>query len=292
MTGRHIRDIALVAAFVAIAVAALWPERGAKPVDEGRAPRGATAEGAEGGRDRAAGEPGRTAPEPSIPASAISAMPLAVGARWTYHVDGPKDLLPGDEWTMEIRAVPADGQPGEVAVGFGVEREFFPIWEDDAGIRFAGLPYNAPLEFSGTRPSSVEGKLVPPRRGLVEGASWTQILSREVQHEMATPKGIMEKVAARGVQTDRALAGEVSDVIVPAGRFQARRVDWTCRLELVRNKRPILDPLTAKAFRTEIMWIAEGVGIVRRRVEHAFPAKTVITFDLVSTTVSPPRGGV
>jgi hypothetical protein len=289
MTGNRIRDFVLIAAFVAIAVAALWPDRGGRSADDARAEKG-PASGA-GGTGRGAIRETPPPPEPVIPASTDAALPLAVGARWVYHVDGPKDRLPGTEWTMEIRSLPAGDRPGEVAVGFGLEREFFPIWSDGGAVRFAGLPFTAPLEFSGTRPSSVGGTLTPSRRGLVEGAAWSQILTREVAHVMATPKGGSEKVTARGVQTDRALAGELADVIVPAGRFSARRVDWTCRLDLMRGKRPILDPLTAKAFRTEIMWIAPGVGVVRRRVEHAFPEKAVFTFDLTSTTIAPPREG-
>jgi hypothetical protein len=79
---------------------------------------------------------------------------------------------------------------------------------------------------------------------------------------------------------------------VPAGRFSARRIDWTSRIELAAGARPVLDPLTAEPFRTEVMWVAEGVGIVRRRVEHSIPTKAVVTFDLVSYTVPPPAGGV
>lgn len=283
------RDLILIGAVVAIAVAALWPAA---------SPEGDAGTGAGGPAGASTGAP---APQPDRPTGAVpaapappsgsSAFPLVEGARWIYHVEGPKALVPSNEWTMELRALPSAAGPGEIAAGFGEEREAFPVWDDGGRVRFAGLPFTAPLEFSKNVPISVEGSLFPAGGLIPEGASWEQVMVREVVHEMATEKGRPEGVPARCVETDRALAAELADVVVPAGTFPARRVDWTCRVELFRGKRPILDPLTAKAFRTEIMWIADGVGIVRRRVEHAFPSKAIVVFDLLDTTIPPPRGG-
>jgi hypothetical protein len=290
MKSNRTRDIVLIAAVVAVAVAALWPAKSPQKEDEAGEEKGAKAERVTSPSSGDAARKRVEAPAPVVAAKG-SAFPLVAGARWVYHVEGPKDLVPDSEWTMEVRSVPVGSEPGEIALGFGVERQLFPIWDDEGRIRFAGLPFTAPLEFTGTRATSVEGVFLPAGRGLVEGAAWSQTLNRDVSHEMMSPKGSAEKIAARGVETDRAIAGELADVIVPAGKFPARRVDWTCRLELLRGKRTILDPLTAKAFRTEIMWVAEGVGIVRRRVEHVFPSEVVIVFDLMSTTLSTPRDG-
>ncbi|MCK9459190.1 MAG: hypothetical protein M0R80_06090 [Proteobacteria bacterium] len=283
MKARHVRDLLLVAAVVAIAVAAVVPSRAPdrEPVaaDRGDAPKEEPPE--------PPAQEARGAPTP-----AVTAFPIAAGATWVYHVEGPEELVPSDRWTLEVRALPEGDAPGEVAVGFGAERSSHPFWIEGGAVRLAALPFVEPLELSGPKPGAIEGFLVPPRRGLGDGAAWSQSFARSGEHEMTDAKGRTERVAVRGTQIDRALAGELADVTVPAGTFPARRIDWTARVELFVGKRPVLDPLTAKPFRTEILWVSEGVGIVRRRVEHAIPDETVVTFDLVSYTVPPPAGGI
>jgi hypothetical protein len=293
MKTQHVRDILLIAAVLAIAVAALLPSRSPKPNDgsAGRADDAARAH-----ETATAVKPASSAPGSGGTKGAVSPedteFALAVGSSWVYHVEGPRELVPDDSWTMEVRSLPAGAEPGEVAVGFGEERTMHPFWIDGGAIRLAALPFVEPLEFRGSRSSEIGGFLVPARRDFGEGAVWSQSYVREGTHEMTTPKGQTVRVDVRGVQTDRALAGELADVIVPAGSFSARRIDWTGRIELSAGKRPVLDPLTAAPFRKEILWVSESAGIVRRRVEHAIPDEVVVTFDLVSYTVPPPAGGV
>jgi hypothetical protein len=293
MKTQHIRDILLIVAALAIAVAALLPARSPEPEDAsaGRVDDSAKEQVAAPVEKVASASPGSGDAKGAV-SPEDTAFALAVGTSWVYHVEGPKELVPDDRWTMEVRSLPSGGAPGEVAVGFGVERAMHPFWIDGGAIRLAALPFVEPLEFLGSRSSEIGGLLVPARRNLVEGAVWSQSYRREGSHEMTTPKNQTVRVDVRGVQTDRALAGEQAEVIVPAGSFSARRIDWTGRIELSDRGRPVLDPLTAKPFRKEILWVSEGVGIVRRRVEHAIPDEAVVTFDLVSYTVPPPAGGI
>jgi len=296
MKANHVRDLVLIAAVLAIAVAAILPARSPKPEEDAAADRG---------DERAPGPVAAPAAKGATPAAkardgggkgaapfADAVFALAPGSTWVYHVEGPKELVPDNRWTMEVRSLPDGDVPGEVAVGFGAERVMYPIWNDGGAIRLAALPFVEPLEFRGSRPIEVGGFPVPARRDLGEGAVWSQSYERTGEHEMTTSKGQAVRVEVRGKQTDRALAGELADVTVPAGRFSARRVDWTARIELFEGKRPVLDPLTAKPFRTEILWVSERVGIVRRRVEHSIPDEAVVTFDLVSYTISPTAGGI
>jgi hypothetical protein len=294
MQTNRLKDIILIAAVVAIAVAALLParapapaerppERRDRPPDEG-APGAGT-----GVAKPAAPAPPERAPGPTSAPS--TAFVVAVGSAWVYHVEGPGELVPDNRWTLEVRSLPDGEAPGEVAAGFGAERLTYPLWIEGGAIRLAALPFVEPLELRGTRPTAVEGILVPSRGAFGEGAVWSQRYERGGEHEMTNAKGKPARVAVQGVQNDRALAGEQAVITVPAGSFPARRVDWTGRIELAAGARPVLDPLTAAPFRKEVMWIATGVGIVRRRVEHALPTETVITFDLVSYTIPPTAGG-
>jgi len=295
MKANHVRDIVLVAAVLAIGVVALLPAKSPEPKDRS-AGRG---EDAARGREAPPAEKGsgpapvpRVEPGSSATPAADTVFPIAAGSSWVYHVEGPDELVPEDRWTMEVVSLPEGAAPGEVVVGFGAQRASFPLWIEGGAIRLGAFPFVEPLELLGTSPTGIEGFLVPSRRDFGEGAVWSQSYAREGTHEMTTPKGDAVRVDVRGVQTDRALAGELADVTVPAGRFPARRVDWIGRIELKDGKRPVLDPLTAKPFRTEILWVSEAVGIVRRRVEHAIPAEAVVTFDLVSYTFPPPAGDV
>ena len=111
---------------------------------------------------------------------------------------------------------------------------------------------------------------------------WTHGYERQVTHSIQDDRGRVHKRRARAEQADRATVLDRHEVVVPAGRFDAYRIEWTGRVSLLIGKRPVLDGLTAERFRTETTWFAPGIGMVRRRVSYAGSAKDSVTFNLLS----------
>ncbi len=278
------RDILLLVVAVALVVAALLPT-GEKedPREEDSTPPFADSE-----PDPDPAEPSTTKvqirPGAAKPAQGVDHLflPLVKGSMWIYRVEGPDDLNLAETWSMKVTRVPTDEEPGEIEAGFGEEMMAYGMWKKGESVRLDGLPFVEPLQFRGNRPTAVNGSFLPFSSAMIEGAVWKHIYKRDVVHESPDKHGVIHMQKASGEQADRAMVGEMEVIIVAAGRFETKRIDWLGRLELRAGGRTVLAGLTTEPFRFETTWMAKGIGIVRRRVEYPTPnGSKVITFDLV-----------
>jgi len=282
--GTKTRDVILLLAVVALVVLAFLPggdregghEKTTGDPDEADAGEDAPLV-ADDDRDRQAGR-GTAPPLEGVP---HRLMPIVAGSSWSYRVSGPPRLAPSDSWTMTIETLPEGDQPGTVAVGFGDAREARPYWLDGGAVRLDGLPLVEPLEFLGNRPAKISGSLLPPQATIVTGAVWAQEFERNVTHAITDERGKRHERKAIARQRDRAVAREIHEVDVPAGRFDARRIEWTGRVSVFFGKRPVLDGLTSEPFRSETTWFAAGIGMVRRSVSFGGSMRDSVTFNLV-----------
>ncbi len=212
-------------------------------------------------------------------------LPLVAGSSWVYRVDGPKDLVPSDTWTMKLTELPREEDPGTLEVGFG-DRPMTKthIWSDQGTLRLDGLPLTEPLKYLGNRPTGVTGYFIPQAGAIGRGAVWRQELAREVVHRFRDSRGKPQERPAKAMQRDRAEVEDEEEVTTPAGRYQAFRVYWLSRIEIKVKKRLILDRLTDEPYRKEIMWLTPGIGVVRRRIEYPGVRAGRISFDLLHYT--------
>jgi hypothetical protein len=102
----------------------------------------------------------------------------------------------------------------------------------------------------------------------VEGAVWTLRTEARINHRYLDKDGLRREQAAEAVQTDRAQVGKYEWVSVPAGRYNALRVQWLSRIAVKTKGRPVLERLTTEPYRREEMWISPGIGIVKRSIEY------------------------
>ncbi|MBW2276771.1 MAG: hypothetical protein JRF63_04720 [Deltaproteobacteria bacterium] len=284
--GTKLRDVILLLAVVALVVLAFLPS-GDKDEPEPEtaptvAPDDADAPGPEIAVEDQVSEQrlesGSAPPATDLP---HVLFPIVAGSLWVYRVSGPDHLVPSDTWTLSIESVPVDGEPGVVSVGFGDTREQRPIWLDDGKLRMDGLPLVEPMEFLGNLPEIVSGSLLPSAGSIVIGAVWTQDYERKVVHKITDARGKPHDRKAVARQKDRAIAKEIHEVDVPAGRFDARRIEWIGRVSISVGGRPVLDGLTSEPYRYETTWFTAGIGMVRRRVSYGDSMKDSVTFNLV-----------
>jgi len=283
MSGKT-RDILLLVVAVALVTAALIPTGEEEDLKDGDS----TLPETRGESDSDLAEPStakeRIRPGAAKPAKGIDHLfwPLVEGSEWIYRVEGPDDLNLAETWSMKVTRVPTDEEPGEIEMGFGEKMAAHGVWKERESIRLEGLPFVEPLRFRGNRPTAVDGSFLPFPSAMIEGAVWKHIYKRDVVHGSPDKHGKIHMQKAGGEQIDRATVGETEVVIVAAGRFEAKRIDWLGRLELRAGERTVLAGLTTEPFRFETTWMAKGIGMVRRRVEYPTPnEKKVITFDLI-----------
>ena len=284
--GTKLRVVILLLAVVALVVLAFLPSGGEDAPEpepsptEGAGEDGAPQDETETVDSDSAAKPssGAAAPLTDVP---HALMPVVAGSSWTYRVAGPPHLASADTWTMSIKTAPTDVEPGVLEVGFGDAREQRSIWLEDGKLRTDGLPFVEPMEFMGNRPEKVAGSLLPSPASLIAGAVWVHEYERKVIHEITDDRGKTHERKAVANQTDRATAQEVHEVDVPAGRFDARRIEWIGRVAISVGKRPVLDGLTSEPYRSETTWFAPGIGLVRRRVAYGDSMKDSVTFNLL-----------
>jgi hypothetical protein len=214
-------------------------------------------------------------------------FPLEAGTTWVYRVSGLSTLGTSDTWTMRVIAEPLGNQPGLIESGFGTNLTVSRVWLDYGAIRFAGLPFVEPLDLTGGIPSTVTGKLVPHPKAMIEEAVWTMETQRDVVYRYKDEKEKSYELAAVASQQDRARVIGFESIIVPAGSFGAHRIQWRSRIEIETKDdaktRTVLERLTTEPFRRELMWVAPGIGIVRREIDYRemFRGKEVIVFELI-----------
>jgi hypothetical protein len=210
--------------------------------------------------------------------------PVVAGSVWTYQVAGPHKIVPYNTWTIRIISEPTEKDSGLVEAGFGDRVEQWKLRKQKGSLQFDGLPFVEPLELMGSKPVEMEGEFLPNPKRVIEDAVWAQRLTRHVMYSMRDKKGKIHKSTAIAKQRDRAQAGKFEPIVVPAGRFGAHRVDWLSRIEVTTEGRPILEHLTTEPYRKESMWIAPGIGIVKRQIDYqiGMDVKQSIIFQLMS----------
>ena len=97
-------------------------------------------------------------------------------------------------------------------------------------------------------------------------------------------KGREVEERARATERDRAQAGKFEALVVPAGRFGAHRIEWLSRVAIKSEGRPVLAYLTTEPYRKETMWLAPGIGIIRRNIVYILDGKVkhTIQFNLLN----------
>ena len=124
---------------------------------------------------------------------------------------------------------------------------------------------------------------MPERARFIDGAVWELRSEREVAYQIADKSGLAKTRTGHAKERHRALARKLETITVPAGRFDARRVDWISRIEIRTDDRPVLMPLTTAPYRKETMWVMPGIGIVKREISFLEgQGKGTVVFELVS----------
>lgn len=289
-----VRDIVLIAAIAGLALLALLPGGERSSFDEAReAPSEVEVEepveaaevgsAGETASEPGGGDDGRLVAEPLAEAS-HELFPLVRGSEWEYRTVGPKKLVPAERCVLKLVTLPTEAGPGVLGMRWGKRRSQINIWLDDGALRLDGLPLWMPLQFGDARPQTVSGAFLPPRAAVVRDAVWEQKLGLEVDYALRGGGGRVGKVGAE--QKDRARVEGWETAVVPGGAFEAARLEWSSRVEITDRGRVVLDHLTAEPFRSEIMWVVPGIGVVKRHVTYGDPKavdsmRDSVSFELV-----------
>ncbi|MDJ0765602.1 MAG: hypothetical protein QNJ97_21650 [Myxococcota bacterium] len=283
------RDIFLIALFGVIVLLLLLPK--GKDTESGESPGDAQedadvhssalgSEGAEQGLNTSnTPQKHERSSEPLVSAF-HRFFPLVPGTRWVYRVHGDRRFVPSETWTLKIVAGPAEDTPCTAEVGFGEEKKTAHIWRDSGSIRFGQFPHTEPVDFLGNLPSEIQGEFLPAEMRIGQGAVWSQFLKRDVIYQYRDKKGNQRSEPALAKQRDRAHVENREMIATPAGQYDAWRISWISRIDITAKGRPVLQELTSAPYRKETMWIAEGIGVVRRRIEYTGYPKATVTFDL------------
>ncbi len=197
----------------------------------------------------------------------VDLMPLRGGAFWKYDIFGDPDLVRSNELTIRLVHEPEGQGAGLMEIELGERVDITPIYDTD-GMRTGGFPFFVPRELLDTRPFRVEGTTLPKRRQLVAGAVWTEIQHRKLIYRYQDTHGKTQSLKADAVIKNRAHTRTFETVVVPAGRYGAFRIEWIGRVAITAAGRPILAHLTSEPFRRETMWVAPGVGVVKREISY------------------------
>ncbi|MBK7450610.1 MAG: hypothetical protein IPJ47_14800 [Anaerolineales bacterium] len=182
-------------------------------------------------------------------------MPIIVGATWNYNLAGP---VP-DTYIHSILSVEADGFTEQDVFGTGVTRQ--GKWSCENGNLIALNPSgggSANVSADGTsidfQTTALEGVTMPA--SINPGDNWTQSLTLEGTQ---TING--EAFPASNQTTQNCTAAGVESVSVPAGTFDAMRVDCqvTMNITLDMSGSPLATTITL----TNTNWYAVKVGLVK-----------------------------
>lgn len=215
----------------------------------------------EGNQAPAGGEatviPATGAPEADQSAAACSNpyMPVVAGATWNYNLNGPTP----DTYVHSILSVEANGFTEQDVFGTGVTRQ--GKWNCESGNLIALNPSGG-----GSSNVSAEGVSVDFQTTALEGLtlpasinagdSWSQSLTLEGTQ---TING--ETNPASNQVTQNCTAAGIESVSVPAGTFDAMRVDCqvTMNLTLILAGSPLQNTITL----ANTNWYALKVGLVK-----------------------------
>lgn len=279
-----LRDVILIMVAVGLLVAVLWPE----PQTE------STESDVPESKDAISPASSPSAINFAVKTPVLKPMmniphrlfPLVEGGHWKYLVTGSEELFSENAWSLFVERLPQGDTPGEIQMGFGENWVAYKIWQENEGVIIEGLPFSAPLRFLGNKATATSGNWLPPIKYIIEDAVWEYRMTRDIQYRSRGKNKKIFEESATGTQTDRATVKSFEKVIVPAGVFTAYQIQWNSRMDIFtkKNKRKVLENLTAKPFKHEKTWFAPGIGMVKRRVTYNTKNKEDITFDLVSFT--------
>jgi len=211
--------------------------------------------------------PAATSASPSA-ACANPLYPVVASAVWNYHVSGSPT---GDfDFTSTIKSVNPDGF---------VEESAFPelvkdaTWKcDPAGLVLlspgggvSGTISTSSLNANYTTTGS-SGVTLP--KSVAAGDAWTQTLNLHGENKLSD--GTVVPTDATDASSFKAVGME--SVTVPAGTFQAMRIDVTTVFSIETNVSGVSVPIQLNI--TGSVWYAPGIGMVR----------TVSTVEGIATT--------
>ena len=182
-------------------------------------------------------------------------LPIIAGANWNYNLNGPEN----DTFTRSILAVNADGFTDQDVFGVGVTRQ--GEWKCENGNLVALNPSgggSASITAEGTtvdfQTTALEGVTIPA--SINPGDTWSQSLKLEGTQ---TING--EAFPASNQTTQNCTAAGVESVTVPAGTFEAMRVD--CKVDITVSLEMAGTPLTTTISINNTNWYAPNVGLVK-----------------------------
>ena len=213
-------------------------------------------------------------------------LPLFPGAKWQYRLARGADPGNVETWVLAVDRPPSAGAEGISSAGPPEKLRSYPLVSDGGNLRLDGLGFLGAPSFVESTILRVEGETLPRAERFFEGAAWELRVQRKVTYRITNKQGKVLERTGLAEERHRALAGEVDTVRTPAGTFHARRISWTSRVNLRTHGRPVLIPLTSAPYRTETMWVAPCVGVVKRRITFAEETETVL-LELYAAPVSP-----
>ncbi len=182
-------------------------------------------------------------------------MPVIVGATWNYNLTGPSP----DTYIHSILSVEADGFTEQDVFGNGVTRQ--GQWKCENGNLIALNPSgggSASVTAEGTstdfQTTALEGVTMPA--SLNPGDSWTQSLTLE-----GTQTVNSDTFPVSNQVTQSCTAVGVESVTVPAGTFDAMRVD--CQINMNITIDIAGSPFTTPIALNNTNWYVLKVGLVK-----------------------------
>jgi hypothetical protein len=181
--------------------------------------------------------------------------PVAAGASWTYTLSG----FSNDTFVRSIIAVDAAGFTDQDVFASGVTRT--GEWKCDGGALIALSPNGgatASVQTTGLDSSfettAHSGVTLPA--SVNAGDTWSQELTVEGAQDI---NGV--EAQSKNVTSYSCTAGGVEPVTVPAGAFEAQRVDCQIHMAITVIMNGLEVPTAFDS--TYTVWYAPGVGMVR-----------------------------
>jgi uncharacterized protein DUF3108 len=181
--------------------------------------------------------------------------PVAVGVSWSYSMTS---TVVGN-FTRSIIAVDANGFKDQDVFTSGVTRT--GEWKCESGALIALQPDGGPsgvVQTSGTtaefQTTAMSGVTLPA--AVVAGTSWTQNFTLE-----GTESINGQSIAAKNVTAYSCTGGGTESVTVPAGTFNAVRVDCQTDMTITVTVSGVEVPTNVST--TSTTWYAPGIGMVK-----------------------------
>jgi len=198
---------------------------------------------------------------PSVPSSNGACdnplYPVVAGASWSYSLTGPLS----DTFTRSITALTSDSFTDQDVFGSGTTRSGH--WTCDAGTLIALDPSGGSANTANVQSAGVDsdfqttyadGVTFPAE--INPGTSWTQDITLEGVQNLNG-----QSIPTKSETAYSCTAGEYETVTVPAGTFDAIRVDCQVNIKMTITMAGMEIPSNFDS--TTTAWHAAGVGMVR-----------------------------